>query len=138
MGTSSERWADFWASSYGVPHELVRAVIEVESGWNPRAISAKGAMGLMQLMPATAASLGVMDPLDPSQNIGAGVAYLARLLRLFSGDWRLAVAAYYAGESRATRWGLGLADPDVFRHVSAVGDRMRRIGRLPRMSRGAQ
>src|SRR5690606_17516892 len=67
------------AADHGIRPELVRAVIQVESGFNPRARSVKGAMGLMQLMPATADELGVQNPWDPAQNIRGGVTYLARL-----------------------------------------------------------
>ena len=91
------------AATHGVRPELVRAVIQVESGFNPRARSHKGAMGLMQLMPATAADLGVDNPWDPVQNIRGGVAYLGSLIQQF-GDEVLALAAYNAGAGAARRW----------------------------------
>ncbi len=74
--------------AYRVPPELVYAVIEVESAWQPRAVSNKGAVGLMQLMPATAVNFGVTNRFEIEQNIRGGVAYLARLLKLF--QWRSA------------------------------------------------
>ena len=103
----ARRWADFWADRYGVERELVRAVIEVESGWNPRAVSPK--------------RFEVEDRFDIAQNTRGGVAYLAHLLGLFGGDWRLAVAAYYTGENRILPRGLAFADRDVYRYVSATG-----------------
>lgn len=88
---------DEQASRQGVRRDLVKAVIQVESGFNPRAVSNKGAVGLMQLMPATARQLGVQNPFDPSENVRGGVAYLRQLLDRYNGDERLALAAYNAG-----------------------------------------
>ncbi len=88
---------DEHASRQGVRKDLVKAVIQVESGFNPRAVSNKGAVGLMQLMPATARQLGVANPFDPSENVRGGVAYLRQLLDRYNGDERLALAAYNAG-----------------------------------------
>ncbi|HXE96456.1 MAG TPA: transglycosylase SLT domain-containing protein [Dongiaceae bacterium] len=90
---------------YGVNPCLVKAVIHAESGYDPNAVSSKGAGGLMQLMPATAKSLKVVDRFNPKDNVEGGVKYLRFLLDTFRGDVSLAVAAYNAGLSKVAKYG---------------------------------
>jgi soluble lytic murein transglycosylase-like protein len=93
------------AVQYGVDKSLVKAVIHAESGYDPNAVSSKGASGLMQLMPNTARSLKVVNTFDPADNIRGGVRYLKFLLDTFKGDVTLALAAYNAGLSRVAQYG---------------------------------
>lgn len=97
--------ADRHATDHAISPALVRAVIQAESAWNVRAVSVKGALGLMQLMPATASHLGVSDPFDPEQNIRGGVKYLRFLLDRYDGNFELALAAYNAGPGAVDRYG---------------------------------
>jgi len=97
---------DRLAKQHGVNPKLVHALVKVESNYEPRAVSAKGAMGLMQLMPATARQYAVDDPFDPVQNLGAGLQHLRGLLDRFGkGRESLALAAYNAGEGAVSRYG---------------------------------
>ena len=95
--------ADRVADEFQIDRNLFRALIRAESGWNPRAISPKGAMGLTQLMPATAQALGVRDPFQPLENLRGGARYLKGLLERF-GNLELALAAYNAGPGAVLRY----------------------------------
>ncbi|MBL9023266.1 MAG: lytic transglycosylase domain-containing protein [Myxococcales bacterium] len=103
--TRYDKWIRQAATLYQLPEELVRAVIKVESDYDPRAVSGAGAQGLMQLMPETATRMQVRDPFDPRENIFGGVRYLRVLANLFNGDLDLTVAAYNAGEGAVARYG---------------------------------
>jgi soluble lytic murein transglycosylase-like protein len=121
------------SSRYGVDPDLVRAVISTESNYDPKAISPKGARGLMQLMPATARRFGVQDVFDPVQNILGGVRYLRHLLDLFGGDLVLALAAYNAGERVVQERGRVPNYPETRLYVDRVLERYgKRSGADPR------
>ncbi len=147
LGPIIERQSDL----NGLDPELVRAVIRVESGYDPLALSRKGAMGLMQLMPATARSLAVRDPYDPAENVRAGAAYLRRMLDVFDGDTQLALAGYNAGPEAVRRFGGIPPYPETLSYVESVlrlyrrdpgfslaGSPQLRIGRKTHLYRDAQ
>ena len=105
---------------YGVPVRLVSAVIRAESGFNPRAVSRKGAQGLMQLMPTTASMLGVRNSFDPRQNIDGGVRHLRGLIDRFPHSLPLAIAAYNAGERAVVQYGGIPPYPETQDYVTKV------------------
>ena len=113
-------YADAYADHYGVSRALVHAIIAQESNWNPRALSNKGAAGLMQLMPVTAGMYFVRNRFSTTENLSGGIQYLADLMTEFRGEMRLAVAAYYCGSRRIARQGLYYRNPDVVSYVEAV------------------
>jgi len=118
--TLAERCVQHYAAHYRVPSELISSLIDVESGWNPRALSDRGAMGLMQLMPDTARRYGAFQPFDVEQNIAAGTRYVTKLMWEFQGDLRLVAAAYYAGDRWIGQKQLNYRNPDVIAYVEAV------------------
>jgi hypothetical protein len=115
------------AARYGVPESLVAAVISVESDFNPRAVSSRGALGLMQLMPSTAALLGVRNAFDPGENVDAGARHLRDLLDRFANDVSLALAAYNAGAQAVVRHGGVPPYPETRAFVARV---LGRVGQV--------
>jgi soluble lytic murein transglycosylase-like protein len=111
------RWA---GQSHGLSPALVKAVVHAESLFDPYAISTKGALGLMQLMPRTADQLGVDDPFNPWQNIEGGTRYLSHLIQRFQGDLSLGLAAYHAGERTVRRYSGIPPYRETRRYVSRV------------------
>ncbi len=93
------------AATYGVPKDLLKAIAKAESDFNPNATSGAGAQGIMQLMPATARSLGVTDSYDPYQNIMGGAKYISQMLDSFGGNITMALAAYNAGPNNVIKYG---------------------------------
>lgn len=109
------------SDKYQVPATLIAAVIKQESGYNPKAISGPGAGGLMQLMPGTAAGLGVTNVYDPAQNINGGVKYLAQQLKTFNGNTSLALAAYNAGPGAVKNAGNNVPQiPETQGYVKSI------------------
>jgi soluble lytic murein transglycosylase-like protein len=108
------------ASKYGIDPKLIEAVMEVESGGNPRAVSRSGAMGLMQLMPSNVAEAGVTDAFDPTQNIDAGAKQLSDLLTRFGGNIDLTLAGYNAGPNAVARYGGIPPYPETQNYVRKV------------------
>src|SRR2546427_12780189 len=122
------------AVRYDIPPILVAAIVEAESEFNPRAVSRRGARGLMQLMPGTASSLKVSDTFDPYENIEGGVRHLRQLMDRYHGNLPLVLAAYNAGEQAVTVYGGVPPYRETRRYISRI---LRRIGRpelLPRVS----
>ena len=118
------------SSQHGLDPELVRAVIRVESNYDPRAVSQRGAQGLMQLMPGTVNRFRVPDPFNAEQNIRGGTQYLKYLLERFRGDLKLALAAYNAGENNVDRHG----GVPPFRETTSYLEKIFRIYQAPVLS----
>jgi soluble lytic murein transglycosylase-like protein len=108
------------AAEHELPAELIRSVIQVESNYNPFAVSPKGALGMMQLIPETARRFGVSDAFNPVENIRGGAKYLRHLLDLYHGDYGLALAAYNAGEGAVAKHGGAPPYPETRKYVESV------------------
>jgi soluble lytic murein transglycosylase-like protein len=122
-----DRMVNRIARIYGVESALLHAVISVESRYRPAAISRAGAIGLMQLMPETAKRYGVVDPLDPTQNVRGGARYLRYLLKKYHNDRNLALAAYNAGEASVAKYGNQIPPyPETTDYVPRVMEYYRR------------
>lgn len=122
LGDSTAALADqiqSTASALGVPPQLALNVAQSESSLDPNAVSSAGAQGLFQLMPATAAQLGVTDPFDPTQNIQAGITYLAQLFQQF-GNWADALAAYNWGPGNVAKYGAAAAPASTQNYVTGI------------------
>ena len=115
-----QSWIDQYAPQYGLNPKLVNAVITQESGYSPSATSSAGAMGLMQLMPETAATLGVSNPYDPLSNLLGGMKYLSELMNHYQGNLPLALAAYNAGSNAVTEYGGIPPYPETQRYVTDI------------------
>jgi len=108
------------AKLYSIPIELIAAVMRIESGGNPKAVSSVGAMGLMQLMPVTAEEMQVTEPFDPRQNVLGGARYLRILINAHDGSLALALAAYHAGASTVEKYGGVPPYPETHKYVVQV------------------
>ena len=113
------------ATQHSLPPELIHSVIKVESNYNPTAVSPKGALGLMQLIPATARRFGVVDAFDPADNIQGGARYLRYLLDLYRGDYPLALAVYNAGEGAVAKYGAVPPYPETQNYLKLVARELR-------------
>ncbi|MBI4529682.1 MAG: lytic transglycosylase domain-containing protein [Deltaproteobacteria bacterium] len=119
------------SAQHGVDPKLVWAMIRVESNFNPRAVSHKGAMGLMQIMPETARLYGVKDPHDPIQNIRAGVQHLTFLMGYFKGDLRLVLGAYNSGVRAVEQLNSMSRYPETKKYIADVLGHYRSAAHLP-------
>lgn len=119
LPTDYEELIQTASAKYGVPVDLIKAVIDTESSFNPKVVSSAGAKGLMQLMDGTANGLGVSDPFDPAQSIDGGVRYLSYQLKRYDGQEKMALAAYNAGPGRVNKLGVS-NDAELMANLSAL------------------
>lgn len=119
MPTDYEQLIQTASAKYGVPVDLIKAVIDTESSFNPNVVSSAGAKGLMQLMDGTANGLGVSDPFDPAQSIDGGVRYLSYQLKRYDGQEKMALAAYNAGPGRVNKLGVS-NDAELMANLTAL------------------
>lgn len=119
MPTDYEQLIQTASAKYGVPVDLIKAVIDTESSFNPNVVSSAGAKGLMQLMDGTANGLGVSDPFDPAQSIDGGVRYLSYQLKRYDGQEKMALAAYNAGPGRVNKLGVS-SDAELMANLSGL------------------
>lgn len=116
------------AAQHALPAGLIHSVIRVESNYNPFAVSSKGALGLMQLIPSTARRFGVANVFNPIENIQGGARYLRYLLDLYGGDYRLTLAAYNAGEGAVARYGGVPPFAETWNYLAQVRRRLEESG----------
>lgn len=126
------------AYQHALPVQLLHSVIRVESNYNPWAISPKGAQGLMQLIPATARRFGVSNAFNPMQNLEGGARYLRYLLDLYKGDYKLALAAYNAGEGAVARYGGVPPYAETWNYLVQVRRRLEESQPEPRKAQAAE
>ena len=126
------------AYQHALPVQLLHSVIRVESNYNPWALSPKGAQGLMQLIPSTARRFGVSNAFNPMQNLEGGARYLRYLLDLYKGDYRLALAAYNAGEGAVARYGGVPPYAETINYLVQIGRRVKESQPEPRKVQAAE
>ena len=127
--TSFDEAVDRIAAQQSVHPRLIHSVIKVESNYNPRAVSPKGAQGLMQLIPSTARRFGVADSFNPMENIQGGAKYLKYLLDLYNNDYALALAAYNAGEAAVSKYGGVPPFKETQNYLHLVADQLKKLNK---------
>jgi soluble lytic murein transglycosylase-like protein len=131
---SIDEAVDAAALRHDLPPQLIHSVIKVESNYNPNAVSSKGALGLMQLIPSTARRFGVSDVFDPAENIEGGAKYLKYLLDLYNNNYVLALAAYNAGEGAVARYGNVPPYAETQNYIHLVAGQLKKAKAAPAKS----